>query len=254
YEGSNAAARPCVANAEQAAKLTEPTLDRPTLARVLELARLLRRELGDDVPISVPDIQSPFGIAAIIWEKADFLVSLMLAPDTVHELVDKCHRLLVAFLREMQTQIPSCSMAHCPYTWAPPDLGIWLSEDEIGAIDAPTFETFSLPSLVSLSSEFGGMFIHCCADADHQYESLRTIPDLRLLNRRFQHGPRRCMEMFPDVVIAMGWTPEDELNEILDLSGPGHRLLFSLSDMTPEEAKAVMARLRERWERHRSVG
>lgn len=248
FANSSAAARPCVRSVDDLRTLCTPTLDHPVLSRILELARLVSRELGDAVPISVPDIQSPFGIAAMAWDKADFLTSLMLYPEEVHSLVASCDGLLRSFLHEYLRIVPNVSMAHCPYCWGPPDLGIWLSEDEIGVIDQETFSHFSLPSLVSLSGEFGGLFMHCCADADHQYDAIRRIPNLRLLNRKFFHGPARCMAMFPDAVMAMGWTPEEQLNEMLDLGGPDSRFLFNLSGMSLEEARPVMERLRRRWE------
>ncbi len=249
FEGSNAAARPCVADAAGARTLPEPSLDAPTLSRILELARLLRSELGDDVPISVPDIQSPFDIAAIVWEKADLFTALVLAPDDVMELVDKSHRLLVGFLDEFRRTVPACSMAHCPYTWGPADLGIWLSEDEVGAFGTDMFDQFCLPSLVALSQYYGGMFLHCCADADHQYEGFAKIPNLRMLNRRFIRGPQACIERFPGVVIAMGHTPEEQLNELLDLARPQTRYLFCIGGMKPEKARPVFDRLRARMPR-----
>ena len=46
-----------------------PDLGSRPLERIFELGHLVRERLGPDVPIGVPDIQSPFDIAALVWRK-----------------------------------------------------------------------------------------------------------------------------------------------------------------------------------------
>jgi hypothetical protein len=76
-----AGGQPLVHTTSEADKLKQPGFNTRAFDRYFELARLVRRELGPDVPISVPDIQTPFGIAAIVWEKASMMMALVEAPD-----------------------------------------------------------------------------------------------------------------------------------------------------------------------------
>jgi hypothetical protein len=250
YEGqqTNAAARPIVNSPEEADRLPQPTLDAPTLARVMELARLLRRELGPEAPIGVPDIQSPFDIAAIIWNKEDLFPSMIEAPEAVHRLVDKCHRLLTSFLKTFQREIGEVNFCHCPYAWAPPELGCWLSEDEAGSMNTAMFEAFCLPTLNALSDTFGGLFMHCCATADHQYEGFRKIRNLRGLNRVFQKpGPRPAIDTFSGHTVFMqAWMDETTMNAMLDMAHPDTRFLFNLPGGKLEEAVPLLERMRTR--------
>jgi hypothetical protein len=72
FEGSNAAASPGVFSAEEADRLPQPDIWRmPTVVRWFEMGRAIQETLGRDVPFNVPDIQSPFDIAAIAWSKED---------------------------------------------------------------------------------------------------------------------------------------------------------------------------------------
>jgi len=250
YRGqdTNAAARPIVKTAEEAARLAEPSLDAPTLSRALELTRLLRRELGPEASIGVPDVQSPFDIAALIWNKEDLFPALIETPEAVKELVGKCHRLVEKFLSEFKKQAaPEANLCHCPYAWAPAELGMWLSEDEAGALSTRMFGEFCLPSLVDLSRTFGGLFLHCCANADHQYQGFRGIPGLRGLNRVFQQaGPRPAIEMFSGTAVFMqAWGDVDSYFRMLDLALPRTRFLFNLGGKT-EEVRAEYERLRAR--------
>ena len=249
YGDSPAAARPLLATAEEADRLEAPDpLTAPRISRVFELDALARERFGPEVPISVPDIQSPFDVAALIWNKEDFFVALYENPEAVARLVDKCHALLKTFLREFKAQVPGCSLCHCPIAWAPPELGCWLSEDEAGSISPKMFETFCLPSLTDLSETFGGLFMHCCATADYQYDNFMKIPNLRGLNRVFQEpGPRPAIETFSKTTVIMqAWMEEDGLNEMLDMALPETRYLFNLNAGPLDEVKGFYERLRER--------
>ena len=248
YEDSPACARPLVHTARQADRLAAPDLNARPIARVFELAERVSEKVGADVPISVPDIQSPFDIAALIWNKQDFYLALVDDPAAVKRLVRKCHALLAGFLSEYKRRIPSCNLCHCPNAWAPQELGCWLSEDEAGSMSTAMFEEFCLPHLAEMSGEFGGMFMHCCATADHQYGNFRKIPNLRGLNRVFQSpGPRPAIEAFSGrTVLMVAWTGEDGVNKMLDMALPQTRFLFNVPAQPPDEAKRTLDRLRAR--------
>jgi hypothetical protein len=244
---TNAAARPVVSTAAGADALDEPTLEAPTLRRVFRMAELLREELGPDAPIGVPDIQSPFDVASLVWNKEDFFVALLTDPDAVKRLIGKTLRLLESFLAEFARRIGNVSFCHCPNAWAPAELGVWLSEDEAGSVSCEMFEEFCLPSLVHLSESFGGMFVHCCAAADHQYGQFKKIPNLRALNRVFQApGPRPAFDAFGSRVFMVAWTSEQDCCKLLELARPETRFLFNMGGMALGEARDVLGRMRER--------
>jgi hypothetical protein len=246
---TNAAAMPVVSSAEEADALPEPSLEAPALRRVFEYARMMREAVGPDVPIAVPDIQSPFDIAALIWEKEDFFLALRSDPEAVERLVGKCERLLCRFLDTYRAEIGEVSFCHCPPgAWAPPDLGVWLSEDEVGSISPAMFERFCAPSLRRLSDRYGGLFMHCCAFAAHQYDGFRKLPKLRALNRVFNDagGPRQALLALPDQVFMVAWTAEEKIYEILEVAPPTTRFLFDMGPEPLEAAKATFERLRAR--------
>ncbi len=250
YEkGQVPVARPIVTTAEQADALPQATLDDGPIPRYFELVERLAERLGPDVPISVPDIQSPFGIAAIIWNKEDFLVALVETPEAVERLVGKTHALLESFFAEALRRVPNLNLCHCPYTWAPPQLGVWLSEDEIGAFSRPMFERFCLPSLSALSDRFGGLFMHCCARAAHQHEAWRAIPGLRGINPAiFEDGPAPLIDLMPDRLYMYGYQTEERMNAAIEAAHSQTRLLFNVPGKI-ETVKPLFDRLRARWDK-----
>jgi hypothetical protein len=251
YEDSPPAAMPAVETAEEADRLETPSPFAPPLDRVWEYAGMLRDRLGRDVIMRVPDIQSPFDIAALIWRKEAFYMALLDNPAAVKRLVGKCQDLLTRFLQEWLREFPNASLAHCPNAWAPAELGCWLSEDEAGAMSVPMFEEFCVPVLADLSREFGGLFIHCCATADHQYASFSKVPDVRGMNRVFQApGPEPAVEAFSGrSVLMMAWMAEDQVNALLDMARPDTRYLFNMGAQPLEESRRTCERLRERCRR-----
>jgi hypothetical protein len=213
-----------------------------------EYTRLLREKAGPDIPIGVPDIQSAFDIVALVWDKQEMYMALYDTPDAVHRLVEKCHNLLVKFFRAFIERVPNHHFSHCPYGWAPPELGIWLSEDEVGAMSTAAFDEFCLPSLTRLSNEFNGIFIHCCAQADHQYGGFRKIPKFRGFNRHFDAADLELtVKAFAGHTVLMNaWVSEEQAIRILEASTPESRHMFNFGAMPIEDAKPLYERMRKR--------
>ncbi len=119
YENDVPCALPAITTVEEADRLPLPDLNSRPFARVFEAGHLLRDRLGSDVPIGIPDIQSPFDIAALVWRKQDILIAMIEQPDAVHRLVEKCTILLKSFISEFPRQFPNCNLCHCPMAYAP---------------------------------------------------------------------------------------------------------------------------------------
>lgn len=246
YPNNIPCALPLVTTAQQADALPEPSLNARCLDRVFEMAAALQQRLGKDAIIAVPDVQSPLDIAALIWRKEDMFPAMYEEPESVSRLIDKCRRLVEMFTVEFLRQNPTGCLSHVPYVWTPDNMGICLSEDEVGSISTAMFEQFAAPSLNKLSERFGGLFIHCCATADHQYENFTRLKNLRGMNRMFQTpGPLPAIQAFENKSVLMLWTDEATVQNLLRLAMPGTRYLFNQGAGSVDDAKAIHARLRE---------
>lgn len=173
-------ARPLISEASEVDRLRVPDVGDGPLAMLFDIADELRRRAGNGALLKLVDIQSPMDIAALIWDKSRFYVAIVEQPEAVKALAAKVHELLVAFLDEWFARYGAEFIAHYPHYYMP--RGITLSEDEIGSVSEEMFVEFFLPELVALSERYGGIGVHCCANARHQWPNLKMIPDLRLLN------------------------------------------------------------------------
>ncbi len=173
-------ARPLIHSASEVSKLKVPGLSSSSLAYLFDMADEVKKRTGDDAVMQLVDVQSPMDIASLIWDKNDFYIAMITDPEAVKELAAKVKELLTAFLDEWFRRYGTEFIAHFPDYYMP--CGITLSEDEIGSVSEEMFMEFFYPELVELSERYGGIGIHCCAHARHQWENLKKIPNLRLLN------------------------------------------------------------------------
>ncbi len=173
-------ALPLITRAAEVAKVKVPELSSSSLAVYFEMVDELRRRAGNGAVPRMVDMQSPMDIAALIWDKNAFYMAILEAPEAVKELAGKVNELLKAFLDEWYARYGTAFIAHYPDYYMP--AGITLSVDEVGIVNEEMFQEFFLPELVELSERYGGIGIHCCADARHQWDNFSRVPNLRLLN------------------------------------------------------------------------
>ena len=249
---SNPCAKPMLSSAAEADKLEIPDIWKsPVFYRIFELAHIAEKELGKDAYLSPPDVQTGFDTAALIWDKTDFLCA-MLDPDTapaVKRLTAKCARLFKAFLTEFRKEFPNCSPCHCPGSWTPPELGPWLSNDECGNFSTEMFEEFCLPELIDLAETFGSLGMHCCADAEHQFESFKKIPNFYGFNRvagSLGYAPLLDHFIGPQAPVhVLAWISEEDIEYLVNHAPDGTRFIFNAKGVTIEEAKVWLGKVRE---------
>lgn len=243
---TNPCALPLVNTAQQADALDEPDIwAAPSLYRIFELADAVRRELGPDAPLGPPDKQTGFDTACLVWDKAG-IYTAMLTPDekdAVKRLTAKCTRLLVRVIQELRKEFPTMSMRGCPGVWTPPHMPPWYSNDECGAFGTGLFEEFCLPELIELSETFGGLGMHCCADADHQFPLFRRIPGFYAFNRvPAKLGKRGFEPMLEHLggadgpVHVLSWIADDVMEQLVRHAPDGSRFVFVKQGLDADSA------------------
>lgn len=236
-------ALPLIRSAGEVAGLRVPELSSSSLAYLFEMADELRSRVGPEALLRLVDLQSPMDIAALIWEKSDFLASLLLAPEAVRELAAKVSELLVAFLDEWFHRYGTRYVAHYPdYVM---DGGLTLSEDEVGAVSAAAFEGFFAGELATLSTRYGGIGIHCCAHARHQWGHFRQVPGLRLINLHQPHAVLTEAYPFfgPGIVqLHYGFERPGPVESWPSLHPPDRRVIYEVAAAGPEEARSLADR------------
>ncbi len=252
FNDSAPCAMPFIQTTEEAERVREPELyECKTLMRIFEMAELVKKELGSDTLLGPPDMQSGFDTACLIWNKQDIFCSMLMDEEkgAVHRLAGKCANLLKKFIGEFYRLYPDGSLAHCPTTWIPQGMGPWVSNDECGAISVPMFEEFCLPELIDLATTFGGLGMHCCADAEHQFPSFRKIPNFYAFNRvAAKHGYDPILEIFRGAqspVFVLMEFDDISTERMIRIAPEGTRFIFNRSFDKIDDAKAWIDKMRQ---------
>jgi hypothetical protein len=230
-------ALPSVRTAAEASKLRAGDLDAAPLRMVFEIADELRRRGGPDALMALPDIQSPMDIAALIWDKTDLFCAMVTEPQAVKDLAAKTLRLLTSFLDEWFARYGPELIGHYPKYYFP--RGVTVSEDEIGSVSEAMLDEFFVPSLRFLADRYGGLGIHCCADARHQWPGLKRIAGLRLMNICQPAETARDAHVFfsPEIVHHhYGWTPDGPPGTWIEQFPPGARVAIELHEDDRDKA------------------
>jgi hypothetical protein len=252
FGDSNPCALPLVRSAAEADRIELPDVWKSRmLGRVFDMAHEVRRRLGPDAPIGPPDVQTGFDTACLIWNKEDLYTAMgdQEGRAAVKRLAAKCAAFLSDFLAAYRREFGGTSPCHCPDVWSPPDLGPWVSNDECGALSTAMAEEFCMPELLELSRRFGSLGMHCCASAEHQFDSWKKIPGFYALNRvPARQGFAPLIEHFggkADPVHVLIWTEDPELDRLLERVTPEMRFIIVRGDMERDQARRWLDETRE---------
>jgi len=208
-ENSMPFALPMVFDSHAASKLEAPKLEDTPLMMLFDIMDELVRYAGNDALVRLPDIQCPIDISALIWDKTYFYPSMIDCPEAIHELAGKVKDLQTAFLDEWFNRYGKSYIAHYPDYYM--DGGITMSVDELGCVSPQMFREFFTGEINDLSNRYGGVGIHSCADSIHQWENLRQIEGLTLLNlHRSWDQIQKAFDFFKDTCVQMHYILEEK--------------------------------------------
>ena len=200
-------ALPVIFNSDAVSALKVPDLEDTPLMILFEIADELRSFAGDDALIRLPDVQCPIDVAALIWDKNDFFPSMYDDPQAVLELASKIKELQIAFFDEWFRRYGTNYIAHFPNYYM--EGGITMSADEIGCVSPEMFRTFMADEINDLSRRYGGVGIHTCANSINQWDNLKQVEGLRLLNlHRDWDQLEKAFDFFRDTCVQMHYSSD----------------------------------------------
>jgi len=195
-------ALPVVSDSAGAAALKVPKLEDTPLMLLFEIADELRKFGGDDALIRLPDVQCPMDVAALIWDKNDFFPSMIDEPEAVIDLARKVKELQITFFDEWFRRYGNKYIAHFPNYYM--EGGITMSADEIGCVSPQMFRDLMADEINDLSRYYGGVGIHTCADSKNQWENLKQIEGLKVINIHYDWDRlTKALEFFKDTCVQL---------------------------------------------------
>jgi len=242
---------PFVKSPSEAEKIRVPKLEDTPLMHLFDIADELVRRAGKNVPLQLPDMQSPMDVVAQIWDKTDLFPSMIEAPDEVKNLAEKVKALQFAFLDEWFSRYGTAYIAHFPTYYM--EKGITVSVDEIGSVSTEMYDEFFAKELDEMSKRYGGIGIHCCADSRHQWANLKKTDGLVMLNFcRPINQLDESYEFFKDSVAMWPMAIENNAGSYLPIKRKdeypeGSHIVFTTGANTKEETIQLVEKLKNEY-------
>jgi len=159
--------------------LKPPSPEAGLCGKNLEITSYLNERTEGRIPVRVGDLQGPLGVAGQVWKDEHFFAAMLLDPEAAHHLLNLTTNLIVEYVKAHRTRCQEQFTIHCPHLWMPPEMGIGLSEDYLPVLSPHLYAEFGVPYVNRLAQEFGGVYIHCCGNFEHNFENLLQIENLR---------------------------------------------------------------------------
>jgi len=152
---------------EEAKKIKKPNWKNSKMLNlVIESIRYFKKMVGEYIPISLTDTQSPLDTAMLIWETNSFFEACYDAPELVHNLLNLVTDLTIEFSK-IQIEEIGLNVARPGHNavltrpWGKAT-GIGISDDFLVTVSPEFYSEFSRPYNERMAEELGGAVIHSC--------------------------------------------------------------------------------------------
>ena len=201
---------PVVTSAEDISTLPlNVTLNDGLIPKALDTIDYIVRKTDGKIPIQMYNAGGPMDIATHIVKDQALLLALSLYPGAVHELMDVCTDLYIAFQQAQREIVPEFAPTLVKDTYWPDCEGILCGEDWLSVISPKMALEFEVPYINRISDVFGGVVIHACGTLEINYNVLRD--HVRNLRGLYFHAGEtsfpKAVECFrtKDVVLIVDW-------------------------------------------------
>ena len=133
---------------------------------VIDSIRYFKKRVGDYIPISLTDTQSPLDTAMLIWETNSFFEACHDAAEVVHNLLDMVTYLIIEFslVQIKEIGFNNARPGHNGVITRPLNRssGIGLSDDFLTTVSPKFYAEFSRPYNERIAKALGGVVVHSC--------------------------------------------------------------------------------------------
>ncbi|MEI6518546.1 MAG: uroporphyrinogen decarboxylase family protein [bacterium] len=131
--------------------------------------------------IRCPDIQSPLGIAELMWDDS-FYTAFYEYPDAIHSLLNKITQYQIAYIKEFNRLIGSrLNPCGFPCIWAEGE-GAMIADDTMSLLSPMMHAEFSVPYINRIADACGPIYYHSCTWNEKYFENIHSIRNVKSYN------------------------------------------------------------------------
>ena len=131
--------------------------------------------------IRCPDVQSPLGVAELMWDES-FYVAFYEHSDAIHALLDTITRYQIAYIQEFNRQL-GARLNPCgfPGIWAEGE-GTMVADDTMSLVSPEMHAEFSVPYINHIADACGPIYYHSCTWNEKYFPNIHNIRNVRTYN------------------------------------------------------------------------
>ncbi len=160
-------------------RIPDPSEGRP--GEILERMKVLLKEKPEDTLIRFPDIQSPLGVAELMWDDT-FYTSLLTNPDEIHHLLDKITHFIITYVKAIHEVLGSRTNPCCfPHIWGSPE-GYYIADDTNSMVSPEMHLEYSVNYINRITESVGPVYYHSCTWLPQYFDNISKIKNAKAKN------------------------------------------------------------------------
>jgi hypothetical protein len=173
-----------ITDAAQVAEVEIPDVSLGRTGEILDKMAEMLKTLPESTLIRLPDIQSPLGVAELMWDQS-FYMALLINPLEVHHLLEKISRFTIDYIKAIKELLGDrYNPATHPQIWAPGE-GYYMSDDVNSMLSPEQHMEFSINYINGITTELGPLFYHSCTWTDTYFDNMEKLEGVRAVNWSF---------------------------------------------------------------------
>jgi hypothetical protein len=204
---------------------------------VLDMIRYFKEKTGGELDISLTDTQSPNDTGSLLVETTEFLTATIEEPERLDPLLQSITDLICQFSDEQKNIIGErfAKPGHIMIS-STGNSGLSISDDNMAFLSPQSYTNTCLRYNNILSDYFGGLAVHTCGNAIHNFPILLQTRGLTMVDLAVgivpdptPNIPAEVADVFrgTNIIVKarLGW---NEISKIEPLIDPGIRLIVQL--------------------------
>ena len=149
---------------------------------IIETIQELMIDLPEGTQIRLPDIQSPLGVAELMWHPDHFYLALLTHPKEVHLLLDKISKFTISYIQEIQAILGNRLNPACfPEIWSDP-AGYYIADDTNSLVSPEMHLDFSVRYINQITEACGPVHYHSCTWKKPYFDNIRKLKNIKAVN------------------------------------------------------------------------
>ncbi len=173
-----------ITDANQVKDIEIPNVWAGRTGEILNEMQALKRKLPEETLIRLPDIQSPLGVAELMWDQS-FYLALLTNPEEIHQLLDKITIFTINYVKEIKEVLGDrYNPSTHPQIWSTRE-GYYISDDVNSMISPEQHLEYSIEYINRITTELGPVHYHSCTWTEPYFGNIDRLENVKAANWSF---------------------------------------------------------------------